>query len=171
MTNRLTAPEQYIADFFLLRTPALPVGGVFKLLEICDDRPAFGTFAHTLLRDEYFMEAMYISSPEFYAQLMRLRAGEIKASADIFKLELSLFKYYNRMSSRCTPFGLLAGCSLGSFGEGNKILLTGTMKPQLRLDMDFLGELSGRLALSDSIIRKGTVSQIISQFYSGTYEK
>jgi thiopeptide-type bacteriocin biosynthesis protein len=154
MANNSAIPEQYKADFFLLRTPALPLKEVLELLKICDDHKKYKDFTSKLLNNDDFLEAMYISSPEFYTQLMRLKAGEIKDSSDIKKIEFSLFKYYNRMSSRCTPFGLLAGCSLGRFGEESNIVISSGRNPHLRLDMDFLGGLSDRLTSSEAIIRK-----------------
>jgi thiopeptide-type bacteriocin biosynthesis protein len=56
------------------------------------------------------------------------------------KVERSVFKYFARAASRSTPFGLLAGCSVGSFSDRSRLELTDarTSRRVTRLDMDYL---------------------------------
>ena len=56
------------------------------------------------------------------------------------KLERSLVKYFARMAGRATPFGLCAGCSVGTLGEETRLELPPRHEYQrhTRLDMDYL---------------------------------
>ena len=54
------------------------------------------------------------------------------------------------MSTRCTPFGLFATCSIGEIGDKTEIILDDHIKKHMRLDMHYLCTLSQTLSqLSD----------------------
>ncbi|MCK8496027.1 lantibiotic dehydratase [Spirosoma sp. RP8] len=60
--------------------------------------------------DPFAQEAIYLASPTLYERFMRWLSGE--QLSDVHKLLQTLYKYAIRMSTRCTPYGLFAGCSL-----------------------------------------------------------
>lgn len=66
-----------------------------------------------------FDEALYLASPEFFWEKQK---HEGKPGADR-KVKSTLYKYDSRACTRCTPFGLFAGCSTGCIGEQTKIKL------------------------------------------------
>ncbi|MBK7936654.1 MAG: lantibiotic dehydratase [Lewinellaceae bacterium] len=61
---------------------------------------------------------------------------------------ISLTRYLLRMSTRCTPFGLFAGCTLGAWGEQHdvRLALPGQFIRHTRPDMDYLCQLAQSLA-------------------------
>lgn len=75
---------------------------------------------NTLLTNSTFLEAIMIASPTLYSQSIRLLNNELDEKKKV-RVILSLFKYYTRMTTRCTPFGKFAGCSVIKFGEETSI--------------------------------------------------
>lgn len=104
-----------------MRTPLYPVE---RLAEIETEKDS-----------DIFRESLYVASPEFAE---RLRTGQ--GGRDDDKRELSIYKYYSRACTRCTPFGLFAGCSTGEIGEETGIRLEPVEKytRTTRLDMQYL---------------------------------
>lgn len=100
-------------------------------------------------------EAVFLASPELFEALEKWFDGSLTDTGKIQRLQHTFLKYLSRMSSRCTPFGLFAGCSTGIFGQTTRIEL----KPytensrQTRFDMNFLVALSQKLS-GEARIRK-----------------
>ncbi len=86
------------------------------------------------LNSPMFLEALILSSPNLYSEFVKSNGY---LSEDI---RLSLFKYFLRMSYRCTPFGMFAGISLGIIGKDNNVQLRRqcTYQKHSRLDNLFL---------------------------------
>lgn len=114
---------------FVLRTPLLPITSLNQ----------------TFFKSEIFKEALYLASRDLY-NAVKLQEGN-EFSQYPSNLQMSLMKYFLRMSSRSTPFGIFAGCGLGTLGLGDsdeKILIGGfdSNRTVTRLDMDFVAILS-----------------------------
>lgn len=103
---------------FVFRTPLFPL-----------DAPA----EDTTLSPE-FREALYLASPELYEGCVS------KDRKKQTKFERSVLKYRHRAMTRCTPFGLFAGCSTGKIANSTLIELPATTdnKRRTRLDMQYL---------------------------------
>jgi thiopeptide-type bacteriocin biosynthesis protein len=93
----------------------------------------------------FFKEAIYIASPVLYDELVKWHNKELKEEKELEKLITSLYKYYTRMQSRCTPYGLFAACGSGSWKEENNIHLSDKEKRHTRLDMNYLCALAQQL--------------------------
>jgi len=127
-------PYQFHSNF-IFRTPALP----FQLKK--KNKEEFLEFT----KSANFKESIYLASPVLYDELIKWHKGELKEEKEIEKLIISLYKYYSRMQSRCTPYGLFAGCSTGTWADKNEINLSDTTHRDTRLDMNYLCALAQKL--------------------------
>lgn len=101
-----------------------------------------------LLRHPLFLEALYLASPVLYEECQKLLNGQITTARDKRKIQHALVKYYTRMFSRCTPFGLFSGCSLVQWRENNTrmVIDPSEFDRHTRLDMHYLCALAQFLA-------------------------
>jgi len=110
----------------VLRTPALPFQpeniSEAKLKEIC--------------AETWFQEAIYLASPDLHRMSLDWIAGKVFEKKKEQKLVASLCKYYSRMMSRCTPYGLFAACSVVEWGDESNIVFNEKTR-QTRFDMHF----------------------------------
>ncbi|GAB5472044.1 MAG: hypothetical protein Mars2KO_01430 [Maribacter sp.] len=134
---------------YVLRTPVLSFDFYQKLT--ADDLILSDT-----LKEAYsypvVKEACFLASPTLYFEMEKWLKGELDSKKER-KIQFSLLKYLTRMSTRCTPFGLFAGCSLGDLDDVTSIKNT---EPDLntrhtRLDMNYLVALSQDLSKEKEI--------------------
>ncbi|WP_338648515.1 lantibiotic dehydratase family protein [Flavobacterium sp. KS-LB2] len=116
-----------------------------------------------LCQNKIFREALFLASPSFFKEMDKWVEGEIEDSDSSSKIKSTILKYYSRMSSRCTPFGLFSGCSVGEFDESTHIELDNVVnyKRHTRLDMHYL------VALSQDLIKNVKIKSEIL-FYPNT---
>lgn len=119
----------------IVRTPSLP---------FYDDISE--QFLKDFLDNATFAEALYLASPVLFQEAMNWKVGKISDPKKLLKIPLSIGKYYLRMCSRCTPFGLFAGCGVVEWGEETDLLLSSKTQRKTRLDMHFAGALAQKLA-------------------------
>lgn len=129
----------------VLRTPRLP------LTHSTDD-----SLINALLHDNSFLEAIYLASPVLHDECVKWRNGQITAAKDIHKLTRSILKYYTRMCSRCTPFGLFSGHTLVQWSEDetNVVMSDDKFVRHTRFDMHYLCALAQQLALIPEVKEK-----------------
>ena len=118
---------------FVFRTPLFPINFLSK-----DKTSA-----------PEFREAIYLASPELY------KGCASKDPKKQNKFKQSILKYYHRATTRCTPFGLFAGCSTGEVANDTAIELSDTTKSKrrTRLDMQYLCALIQKIE-HDPIVRE-----------------
>lgn len=123
------------SPFFVFRKPALPLNALFDWQ---GDRAALREQLIFWLDNPAVQEALYLASPSLMKRLQVWR--EEPNSKKGKKLELVVAKYFIRMTSRATPFGLFASVGKGHFtGEmGLNIQANASLKRKTRLDMNFL---------------------------------
>ena len=119
----------------IVRTPSLPFSD-----DISEE------FLKQFLDNPTFAEAVYLASPVLYREAILWKENKITDPKKQQKIPLSLSKYYTRMCSRCTPFGLFAGCGVVEWGDETKIILSEKSQRNTRLDMHYAGALAQRLA-------------------------
>ncbi|WP_027388250.1 lantibiotic dehydratase family protein [Chryseobacterium gregarium] len=122
---------------YLLRTPVLSLNFYKNLTAepIISDN----TFKN-LITDLTIREAVFLASPSLLAEFDSWLNNPKKDEAKIEKLKYTLLKYVSRMSSRCTPYGLFASCSIGQLSSDTDIRLNdkSKYKRHTRLDMNFM---------------------------------
>ena len=126
-------------DQFFVRTPYFPFNSLKE-----------DTFRTKILNPQV-QEAIYLASPVLYTELLKL-AKVIENEKE--RIESAVFRYISRMSSRCTPFGLFAGCSVGEITGNKTNIVLDNFNRHTRLDMYFLCMLSQELSKQSSIKAK-----------------
>lgn len=93
-------------DEVIIRSPVYPLNDTFTDDDITD-----------LISNDFFMEAIYIASPTLYKECLLYKQGLVKEEKQKQKIINSLLRYYSRMSTRCTPFGLFSTVGVGQFND------------------------------------------------------
>lgn len=100
-----------------------------------------------LRHDPSFLEALYLASPVLWGECQKWQRGELTDARRLDKLQRSLTRYYVRATTRCTPFGLFAGCAVATWGAATRLqLAAGPVARHTRLDMHYLCALAQQLA-------------------------
>lgn len=136
-------PYQHFDQFFF-RCPKFP----------------YSLWDEDFLNCELFKEALYISSPEFYKTI------KDKTSLPILpqKIQNTLLKFYQRMRSRCTPFGIFAGIGVGEVGKhqiSTLVLDQKDLSTRTRFDVSFISRVIDFLLENQDLLSKLT-------FYTNT---
>lgn len=167
------APSFTASGFFVLRTPALPLDAFLKwsadlrapgahadgrpdTLEeaLRQDRARLREDLRARVRDPAIRDALYVASPDLMGRLSAWEADP--GSSKTAEIERALVRYFTRMSSRPTPFGLFAGGSTGSIGDKTRLHLAPAIEHRrhTRLDMHYLASLAEGLC-ADPDLRRG----------------
>ncbi len=144
-------------DRFVIRTPLLSFDVFIKYLtELSDSDDNF----KSLLTNKIIQEAIYIATPELFNELLKYLEKGLSVKKDEERFKYSIVRYLSRMSTRCTPFGIFAGCSTGQLDDRTFIPLSSTQHYQrhTRLDMNYL------CALAQDISRSPEVKKHIKYF-------
>jgi thiopeptide-type bacteriocin biosynthesis protein len=146
-------PRFHTSGFFVLRAPLLPFDDLLAWsggLEAPSSQAAPHCLDGALARDAARLqqrlraltarpevrEALFVASPSlddrFHVWLERPESDQGQ------KIERSLVKYFARMAGRATPFGLLAGCAVGSIAKETRLTVAPrcTYRRHARLDMN-----------------------------------
>lgn len=100
-----------------------------------------------LIKSDFFLSAMYWSSPELYNTIILYKQGKLKEEKKQ-KLLHTLKKYALRSSTRSTPYGLFAGCCYKSMEQNS---FENSFR-KVRIDMGLLDELK-TLIEKDNTVR------------------
>ena len=133
---------------FILRSPVLPVNNI-------ENMPIdLSAFVLELMKNDFFVNGIYIASYPLYQEAIKWKEGKTTDGKEEEKLLLSLFKYWLRMSTRCTPYGSFAGCALGQLTGETAIQLRSkeSHRHHLRIDMNFMAEFVSHLIQQPEIM-------------------
>lgn len=117
-----------LMEKFVFRTPLLKIS----------DLKGTETALLEAYKQDIVRNALFTASADLYYELLQLENGEITDTKRRKKIIISLYKYYARMCTRCTPFGYFSGICVGELSEENKIVLSDDITGTIRLDMDYL---------------------------------
>lgn len=121
-------PDYEPTGFFALRTPLLPH-------EAPADEASLVESLRAHLRDPVVREALFVASPSLFAELPGWLEDPLGPRHE--KTRRALVRYWVRMTSRCTPFGLFAGCSVGTLGERTELRLQPRASYRRAVRLDF----------------------------------
>src|SRR4051812_17081272 len=157
-----TAVAFTASGFFAFRTPLLPFDELQAwgdgleaptavddpaLLEqaLAADRARLRERLRAAVERPEVRDALFVASPDLCKRLdVWLQEPESESGQ---KVERSLVRYFQRMAGRATPFGLFAGCSVGTIGRETRLAVEARAgyRRNTRLDMDYLVALAEAL--------------------------
>ncbi|WP_367115582.1 lantibiotic dehydratase [Chitinophaga sp. CB10] len=155
MHDRLGMPQVKSFDFYLLRMPLLSYNTI-KSLHTGNKRDvaAISAALKEIYRQPLLQEAIYLASQELHKSLLEWLSGTtVLRPHKEQKLVLTLYKYLLRMSVRCTPYGLFAGCSTGSITDAPTAITIDGAAPhkKAKIDMHCLSVIADQLAADQEI--------------------
>ena len=103
-----------------------------------------------LIQDDSFVTSIYWSSPDLYNTIISYRENRLKEDK-IPRLIHTLKKYAIRASTRCTPYGTMAGVALQDFKKTHE---PEPISRKARVDMDFLAEIKIHIENNENIRKK-----------------
>ena len=130
---------------YILRTPLLPINNIRQLVK---DGVITKESLLEVCADETVMEALFIASPSFYREVQKWREGKLPNSKEEDKVMQGLYRYFARMCTRCTPFGMFAGITAGTVTDKTEIKMSPkeTNVTNVRLDMNYVCALAKDIA-------------------------
>ena len=142
-------------DFYLMRLPAKSMQSVLALNQI-ENRSTFIQEVYNRYQSGELQDAIYLASPELYAEVIKWLDGPADAIDD--KLLVTLYKYLLRMGTRATPYGLFSGYNTGKITKNATELKLKAPENRLtkytRLDMNYVSELVRSLLGNENIKAK-----------------
>jgi thiopeptide-type bacteriocin biosynthesis protein len=123
-----------------LRVPFFPVHYLSRLHAI----DGAGPEEDNLFTDPAFLEALFLGSRDLYGQYQKYLHGARFSERITRKLFGGIERYFIRMCSRCTPYGLFAGYKIGCTGEATRVSLGAATdyRRHIHLDMHALTRLA-----------------------------
>lgn len=137
------------ADFFLTRTS-------LSSLEILNSHlnQNRDDLLHFAMNDPVFLEAITIASPTLSRSIHRFIQSTDKNAGELKKIRAGMLKYFLRMSSRATPFGLFSFVWWGKFSDKTHLQFEQSdIKKSIRPDMEWIYSLINLLSKDYSYIR------------------
>ncbi|MEO8234723.1 MAG: lantibiotic dehydratase family protein [Flavobacterium sp.] len=140
--------------FYVLRSTSLSLDDFFQMNDLFKSKNS--KELKILFKNEKFLNAIYFSSRPFYHLVkVWLKEDYTVWNSDDKVLE-SLYKYYTRMSTRCTPYGLFSGFTTGqTTNASSNITLATEHNPIFRTDMFFIKK------LKDEIIKNNNTHNLL----------
>lgn len=130
---------------FVLRTPLNTLQQLNNI--VCSDDEIVERLSSPIVQ-----EAIFWASPDLANELSHLQSNKEYKNEQKRKIISSFLKYFIRMSSRCTPFGLFAGCTLGTIGNETHVELSTDIDYSIRLDMSVLYAISEKVNLCENLV-------------------
>ena len=127
-------------DFFVFRSPTLPIQYYYSLAERM--KQADLTLGDLICSNKKIEPALAVGNPSFYSSLKSAQ-NESKSSKDYDKLVDKLLRVLIRMSTRSTPFGLYSGVAIGKLSDkGDLKIANSGEKTRSRLDNELVARLA-----------------------------
>lgn len=154
--ERIAMDEFIPSGRFVLRAPVLPFD---RLVQWSSSAPGDGyeiarDNLNAAISDPQVSEAIRLASPYLFDRLDEWRRDPDSRAGQ--RVEYSLARYFSRMCSRSTPFGLFSGVTTGVLGESTCLELDDRSRHRRygRIDNQALFQLVER-ARNDDLLREG----------------
>jgi lantibiotic biosynthesis protein len=152
-------------DFFMLRTPLLPLSA-YQSLPMDREEAILQLAAYA--EDPVVRESILVASQTLADALPAWRDTN-----DLRKREQLLhgfLRYWLRMTTRPTPFGLFSGVAAGRFGESSQLAIQSREEHQTRTrpDMEWLMQVVDRLEADPRVIEQLEVQVSTMVYRQGT---
>jgi lantibiotic biosynthesis protein len=147
--------------FFLLRRPAYSLDLLARLHAQTASQPLGAVLRAWYGSDPLVQQAIYVASPALHDRCQRWLADGSVSDAD--KLTGTLHKYLIRMCTRATPYGLFAGCAIGTLADRTTLQPSpDPARQHTRLDIEAL------LALKDFLIQQPAIREQVRVYPNST---
>lgn len=133
---------------YLLRKPLFS----YKILFNNNETRNIEEVVEELIQNDSFVTSIYWSSPDLYDTIISYREKKLKEDK-IPRLIHTLKKYAIRCSTRCTPYGTMAGVALRDL-KNTQEQEPEAISRKARIDMDFLSEIKFHIENHENIRRK-----------------
>ena len=147
----MTVDNLNFYDFYTLRIPTFSIQKLAKMNDVLKNFEIKGELDEddteklkNILTDETFLEGLFLASPTLFRELQKWLNGIGHNKEELLKLLIACHKYYIRMCTRCTPFGMFAGSTTGFIADKPTELRFHDVKLRkiADFDMGFLSEIS-----------------------------
>lgn len=118
----------------VIRTPRMPFEEIYSYFDLKEK---------LFLQSKEIQNAIRIASIDLYDECLKFEDLDQKEKKRVL---YSLCRYITRMSSRCTPFGLFAGCALAKFAKHTNLIVSEDIVRHTKLDMSYLYNLTQYLS-------------------------
>ena len=147
-----TKNPYHFLENYCLRTPTLPINFYKNVFRVKKNR--FEQLKNTW-KNEVLKEAIFLASPYLYNELYNYFKKNRDYVSKKEELNQTFLKYIIRASTRCTPFGLFAGVSVGNFDKDSLIELKSIeqYKRITKFDTNYIASLFNHF-LKNSMIKK-----------------
>jgi len=141
-------------DFFLLRMPSFSVDHFTELNTHIQKSDILSV--KNIFKDDLFLKAVYLSSRYFYTVAIQWLQNDNILFNNEDKVLLTLYKYYSRICSRATPYGLFAGFSSGDISNENTQIefKENYLDPKVRIDLLALKKIKDSIIDQDENFKK-----------------
>ena len=123
-------------------------------------------YLDSIFTSDSFKEAVFYASPDLYDELDKYLSHRVTYTESL-KIRNSLIKYLSRMSTRCTPFGAFASCTVAHIGDKTNLCTEVSPRYHFQYDMQFLCILVQKLIGNDiniyphlSYVRNQTIYKV-----------
>jgi thiopeptide-type bacteriocin biosynthesis protein len=145
-------------DFYLIRIPAFSLDNLIKLNSVIELYPDNKNIEELkdIFSNPFFEKAIYLSSKSLYNEFIKFKENKVSDIKKEKRLIKSLYKYYVRMSTRPTPYGLFAGYFFGEItSRMSDIKLSNIyLSPQVDIDMNVLASIQNHIIDNNAEIKK-----------------
>ncbi|WP_434291797.1 lantibiotic dehydratase [Clostridium botulinum] len=158
-------------DFFMVRTPILPVNSYNYIFDNeLNNSEIIEKLIH-ISKDPIIRETIAVASPDLLSSLDKLNTSINEKEKE--KILSSLLKYFIRMSTRTTPFGIFSGVTSGKFTNETNINLKdiSEYRKRARPDMEWVFKVINYLEKKDHILKDLVVTwNSIAEFIGSRVE-